>query len=111
MAGEDPSPTSAFCLQEPGQRVDHHYSVVPGTAEEIDAVPVRVVFLLPAVAISNQGAGERRETAAAGEQLAENNHADAHSGAERLRLAAIAEILVAEPMRQHPPQLRLAALP
>src|SRR6266566_4917876 len=73
MVGEEPSPTGALCLQEPGQRVDHHYSVIPGTAEEIDAVAVRVVFLLPAVAISNQGAGERRETAATGEQLVENN--------------------------------------
>jgi hypothetical protein len=48
MGGEKPSPAGALGLQEPGQRVDHHFLGIPGTAEEIDTVAVRVVFLLAA---------------------------------------------------------------
>src|SRR4029450_13516937 len=57
MAGEDPSPACALCLQEPGQRVDHHFLGIPGTAEEIHTVAVRVVFLLAAVSPRDQRGG------------------------------------------------------
>ena len=110
MAGEEPSPAGALGLQEPGQRVDHHFLGISGTAEEIDTVAVRLVFFLAAIAIGNQGAGDRRETAAAGEELVENNHTDAHSGAERLRLGDMAEIVVGELMGQDAPELVIAGL-
>ena len=43
-AGEEPSPACALCLREPGQRVDHQFLGIPGTAEEIHTVAVRVVL-------------------------------------------------------------------
>src|SRR4030095_5062930 len=110
MGGEKPSPAGALGLQEPGQRVDHHFLGIPGTAEEIDTVAVRVVFLLAAIATGDQGAGDRRETAAAREELVENNDADAHSDAECLRLGDMAEIVVGELMGQDAPELVIAVL-
>ena len=61
-----------------------------------------VVFLLAAIATGDQGAGDGCDLATAREDLVENDHADAHSGAERLRLGDMAEIVVGELMGQHP---------
>src|SRR4029450_5693833 len=110
MAGKEPSPAGALCLQEPGQRVDHQFLGIPGTAEEIHTVAVRVVFLLAAIAAGNQGAGDGCETAAAREEVVENDPADAPSGAERLRLGDMTEIVVGELMGQDASELVIAGL-
>jgi hypothetical protein len=62
----------------------------PGPREDIHIVPVRSVLLAAAVGLRDQATGDRRQRAAAGEDLIEEDHAGAQPDPQRLCLGDVA---------------------
>src|SRR6267143_2554128 len=96
---------------EPAERVGHQLpAVVPGALQELDTVLVGGVFLVARVLAQEELAGDRREVAAAGDDLVEKDHADVQARAERLRLLHVVEVLVRQLVRENGAQLVVVGL-
>jgi hypothetical protein len=110
MARENASAAGALRLHEPGQRVDHHVLGEAGPREDVHPVAIRGELFRAAIAARDQGAGDGRDATAAREDLIENDHPDAQSSAQGLRLRNVTEIVVGELMGQHTSKVLVAGL-
>src|SRR4029450_1883813 len=110
MGGEESSPAGALRLYEPSQRIDHHGLGIAGARENVHPVAVRFILFGAAIAAGDQSAGDGCDATTAGENLVENDHADAESSAQRLCLCYVAEVVVGELMGQHAPKLVIVGL-
>jgi hypothetical protein len=97
-------------LHEPRERIDHQHLRIPGAAEQFDAVAVGRVLLVTAVLARHQLARERRDRAAAREDLLEDRRADVEPRGQDLGLGHVVQVLVRDLVREHRPQLVVVGL-
>src|SRR5438309_11770265 len=96
---------------QPAERVGHVLpAAVPRALQELDPVLVGGVFLGARVLAQEELAGDRRQVAAAGDDLVEDDHADVQARAERLRLLHVVEVLVRQLVRENGAQLVVVGL-
>src|SRR5262249_2892588 len=108
---ETAAAAAARRLHEPAQRVGHLLLAgKAGALQELHAVLVRGVLLGPGVLAQQQLTGDRRDVAAARNDLVEDDHTDVQPGPERLRLLHVIEVLVRELVGEHRLQLGVVRL-
>src|SRR5262249_47876202 len=111
MRGKESSPSRSFRLHEPGERGDHDLFGLADSLEKDHAMLIGLILLLPAVAPCDQGPSDRRKVAAAGNDLIEDDHADAETRIQTLRLGDVPEIVVGDLVREYGHELLVVRLP
>ena len=71
---------------------------------------VRRILLRAAIRARRQRADDRRQLAAAGNDLVEDDHSDVEPGAQHLRLSDMIEVVVRDLVRQDPRQVPIVSL-
>src|SRR5262245_41091952 len=110
MRGEEAAAAGSLGVEEPRQRLLHHLRRVAGALEQLGAVRVRLILLVPAVRARDQRARDRCDRARAREDLVEDHRADGEPRLQTLRLRHMTQVVVRHLMGEHAGQLLIIGL-
>src|SRR5262245_49564890 len=110
MRGEEAAAAGSLGVEEPRQRLLHHLRLVAGALEQLGAVRVRLILLVPAVRARDQRARDRCDRARAREDLVEDHRADGEPRLQTLRLRHMTQVVVRHLMGEHAGQLLIVGL-
>src|SRR5215468_5850081 len=105
MRGEEAAAAGPFGVEKPGQRILHGLGRITGALEQLGAVRVRLILLVPAIRARDQRARDRREIARARDDLVEDDHADGEAGLQTLGLRHVTQVVVRHLVGEHAGQL------